>query len=312
MTSAARGPSIRPDREIQRAGMSAIPRRIIQTGKSRDSSVLAKASALNLQLLNPDFEYIFFDDAGVERFIDREFPQHRCTFDAFRTGIQRYDFFRYLAVYRLGGFYFDTDVLLASSLDDLLGCGCVFSFEELGINRFLSKVYGMDWEIGNYAFGAIPGHPFLHAVITNCVRAQSQPEWTHDMLNFIPHPFRNESVVLATTGPGLVSRTLAEYPADLDLVTVLFPEDVRDRSTWHCFGSYGVHLQVGAWKRREGLVRRVLHRTWETRTRRLLMQENSSRGGKRALRFAPATQSGHSCRMTEQDGPPAAPRPNQP
>src|SRR4051794_19849685 len=166
--------------------MSAIPQRIIQTGKRRDSSVLARASALNLQLLNPNFEYLFFDDAEVERFIDAEFPHHRRTFDIFGTRIQRYDFFRYLVVYRLGGFYFDTDVLLASPLDDLLGCGCVFSFEELGLNRYLSKVYGMDWEVGNYGFGAAPEHPFLHAVITNCVRAQEQPEWSQDMLRSIP------------------------------------------------------------------------------------------------------------------------------
>jgi hypothetical protein len=32
-----------------------IPRRIIQTDKSRDLSLLARAAAMNLRLLNPDF-----------------------------------------------------------------------------------------------------------------------------------------------------------------------------------------------------------------------------------------------------------------
>ena len=95
-----------------------IPRRIIQTEKSRDLPLLAKAAVTNLRLLNPSFEYLFFDDLQVEEFIDDEFPQYRPVFDSFSVKIQRYDLFRYLAVYRLGGFYFDTDVLLASSLED--------------------------------------------------------------------------------------------------------------------------------------------------------------------------------------------------
>src|SRR5271166_138451 len=179
-----------------------IPRRIIQTAKSRDLPLLARAAAMNLRLLNPDFEYLFFDDAQVEEFIDAQFPQYRSMVDAFPVRIQRYDLFRYLAIYRVGGFYFDTDVILASPLEDLREFGCVFPFEHLGINRFLSKEYGMDWEVGNYAFGAAAGHPFLKAIIENCVRAQQHPEWAAKMLKSIPRMFRREALVLATTGPG--------------------------------------------------------------------------------------------------------------
>jgi hypothetical protein len=155
----------------------------------------------------------------------------------------------------------------------------------LGINRFLSEEYGMDWEVGNYAFGAAAGHPFLKAIIKNCVWAQQHPEWADTMLKSIPRMFRSEDFVLATTGPGLVSRTLAEYPDASEQVKVLFPEDVCDRNSWHCFGAYGVHLKVGTWRRREGLVRRVLHRNWESRTRKALLKESLKRGGKRALEF---------------------------
>jgi hypothetical protein len=264
---------------------SAIPKRIIQTDKSQDLPRLAKAVATNLRLLNPNYEYMFFDDGEVEQFIDAEFPGYRPVMDSFANPIQRYDLFRYLAVYRLGGFYFDTDVLLASPLDDLLQFGCVFPFEHLGVNRFLVEEYGMDWEVGNYAFGAAPGHPFLRAVIENCVRAGRQPEWAHTMLKSVPRMFRSDRLVLATTGPGLVSRTLAEYPGARDDVKILFPDDVCDRSSWYCFGSYGVHLQVGTWRRREALVRRVLHRTWEARTRKALLKESLKRGRTRALEF---------------------------
>jgi hypothetical protein len=262
-----------------------IPRRIIQTDKSRDLPLLARAASVNLRLLNPDFEYLFFDDAQVEAFIDAEFPQYRPVVDSFPVRIQRYDLFRYLAVYRFGGFYFDTDVILASPLEDLLRCGCVFSFEHLGINRFLYKEYGMDWEVGNYAFGAAAGHPFLEAIIKNCIRAQQHPEWADRVLKSIPRVFRSEEFVLATTGPGLVSRTLAEYPGASEQVKVLFPEDIFDRNSWHCFGAYGVHLKVGTWRKREGLVRRVLHRNWEAWRRKALLKESVKRGRKRTLEF---------------------------
>lgn len=264
---------------------SMIPRRIIQTDKSAELPLVAQAAATNLRLLNPGFEYMFFDDGDVERFIDEEFPQYRSVFDAFPVRIQRYDFFRYLAVYRFGGFYFDTDVLLASGLEDLLAFNCVFPFEHLSLNRFLRQEYGMDWEVGNYAFGAAPGHPFLRAIIENCIRAHEQPEWSEPMLKSTPSIFRRDYAVLATTGPGLVSRTLAEYPAACDQVKVLFPEDVCDQSRWFCFGNYGVHLQGGTWRTRDRLLRRVLHRHWVSMTRKALLKASLKQGGKRTLKF---------------------------
>ena len=188
-------------------------------------------------------------------------------------------------VYHFGGFYFDTDVFLASPIDDLLGFGCVFPFEHMGINKFLAKEYGMHWEVGNYAFGAAAGHPFLKAIIENCIRAQQHPEWAAIMLKSIPRMFRKENFVLVTTGPGLVSRTLAEYPGVSEPVKVLFPEDIFDRNSWHCFGAYGVHLKAGTWRKREGLVRRVLHREWDAWRRKALLKESVKRGRKTALEF---------------------------
>jgi inositol phosphorylceramide mannosyltransferase catalytic subunit len=262
-----------------------IPRRIIQAWGGTQLPLLAKAAATNLRLLNADFEYLFFDDDQIDKFVDAEFPQYRSVFDSFSLRIQRYDFFRYLAVYHFGGFYFDTDVFLASNLEDLLEFGCVFPFEHLTIYRFLCEKYRMDWEIGNYAFGAVAGHPFLKAIIRNCVRAHQHPEWAQTMIKSIPRVFRDDFRVLATTGPGLVSRTLAEYPAACDQVQVLFPDDVCDPNNWYCFGTYGVHLQIGTWRKRKRLVPRVLHRVWESRTRKAMLKESVKCGPKRSLEF---------------------------
>ena len=262
-----------------------IPKRVIQTDKSKDLPLLTRAAVANIRLLNPDFEYMFFDDLQVEEFIDKEFPEYRSVFDAFPVRIQRYDFFRYLAIYRYGGFYLDTDVFLASNLSELLDYGCVFPFEALTINAYMREEHGMDWEVGNYAFGATAGHPFLRAIIDNCLRAQKDPDWVNNMGRGVPRIFRDEYYVLYTTGPLLVSRTLAEFPDVEKQVSVLFPKDVNDVACWNRFGEFGVHLMGGTWRKARTLLRRRLQGYWELFMLKKLAQESRNLGPRRTAKF---------------------------
>jgi inositol phosphorylceramide mannosyltransferase catalytic subunit len=262
-----------------------IPARIIQTGRSRDLTILAKAAAANLKALNPGFEYCFFDDQDVRNFIRDEFPDYCSIFEAFPFRIQKYDFFRYLAVFRLGGFYFDLDVFLAKGLETLLDSACVFPFEELTLSRYLRRECGMDWEIGNYAFGATAGHPFLKAVIENCIRARKDPNWVRPMLKGIPWLLRSDFYVLNTTGPGLLSRTLAENPGFVEDISVLFPEDVCCPGTWHQFGDFGVHAMEGSWRNGGGYLRRRLGNLWEAWASRRGILESRKQGKTRSLPF---------------------------
>lgn len=264
--------------------ISPIPFRIIQTAKHRELTLKQRAFAANLHLLNPDYEWCFFDDGDVQRFVDQEFPQLRPVFDAFAFPIQRFDFFRYLAVYRLGGFYFDLDVLLAKELSPLCSSGCVFPFEGLTFSRLL-RGKGMDWEIGNYAFGAAPGHPFLEAVIENCVRAQREPAWVNEMMAGVPRLSRAAHQVLYSTGPGLISRTLVENPSLAATVTVLFPEDVCAVESWNRFGDFGVHLMEGTWRPKTSFLRKRLSLRLEVSTTRRLQRESSRLGKTRSVRF---------------------------
>src|SRR5262249_58511721 len=102
-------PGRRPSR--RHLGMTLqIPKRIIQTGKSFQQPLRNRAMMTTVRLLHPGYDHMFFDDPAVRSFFDKEFPEYRSIFDSFRFPIQRYDFFRYLAVYRFGGFYFDLDV----------------------------------------------------------------------------------------------------------------------------------------------------------------------------------------------------------
>jgi inositol phosphorylceramide mannosyltransferase catalytic subunit len=261
-----------------------IPPRIIQTTKARGLPMLAQAAKVTLTQLNPGFEYLLFDDHAVNAFVREKFPQYQDVFQAFPYRIQKIDFFRYLAVWDLGGFYFDLDFFLVSSLAPLLDQGCVFPFESLTLNRFLRDRCNMDWKLGNYAFGAARGHPFLNAVIQNCVRAQREPAWVKPMLSGLPLLLPSESYVLNTTGPGLVSRTLAEN-ADLAAnMTVLFPEDVCDSRHWNQFGEFGIHVMDGSWRKDAHFVYRRLAQQWESWILRRSQRESAKPGGKRDIR----------------------------
>jgi hypothetical protein len=261
-----------------------IPRRIIHVysappGKPEALPLGARAAVAGARALHPGFEHVLFGKTDMAEFIAREFPQYQDVYDAFALPIQRFDFFRYLAIYRMGGFYLDLDVYLAQSLEPLLDCDCVFPFEELTLNQLLWRQHGLDWELANYAFGAAPGDPFLAAVIANCVRGVREPRWAAEMMLGIPAWFQPQFFAPFTTGPGLVSRTFARQPELQAGVTVLFPPDVCSARDWHCFGDFGVHLMQASWRKRDSFLRSRLSRFWENRQR--------AAGLKRSLALGP-------------------------
>jgi glycosyltransferase involved in cell wall biosynthesis len=260
-----------------------IPKRIIQTGKQARQPLRNRVLVSNMRLLNTDYEYLFFDDEAVSSFISREFPQYRETFDSFPYAIQKYDFFRYLAVYVYGGFYFDLDVLIAAKLESLRATGCVFPFEGLTFSQVLRSQYNMDWQIGNYAFGATAGHPFLKTVIENCIQAQKNPSLVQSMMEGSPFLSQAEFYILNTTGPGLISRTLAENPELAKTVTVLFPDDVCDVANWNCFGEFGLHLMDGSWRMKRGWLGRRLAQVWESVKLQRVLKQSRQMGKTRAF-----------------------------
>jgi hypothetical protein len=264
-----------------------IPARIIHVscppaGES-ELSLLHQAALANARALHPNFEHVLFGNAEIEQFVREEFPECRAAMASFSQRIQRADFFRYLAVYRLGGFYFDLDVLLARNISPLLDHTCVLAFEELTLNKFLRRSYGMDWEVANYAFGAAPQNAFIGALIENCLRFVREPAWGYQMMQGVPRAMRDVLLVPFTTGPGMVSRTLAENPHLAKDVTILFPEDVCDERTWHQFGNFGIHLQQGAWRSRHSYLRRRLANLWESSIRRRLHSESRAQGKSRSV-----------------------------
>jgi hypothetical protein len=265
-----------------------IPKLIIQTGPPH-IPLLLKSATVTARLLHPDFEYRFYDDTMIEAFLAEHFPELRTEYHSFPLRIQKYDFFRYLAVYRFGGFYLDLDVFLTRDLAPLLGSMCVFPFEELAARPYFWTHFQMDWQIGNYAFGAEPGHPFLAATIENCLRAKHSPTWVKPMMKGVPRILRDDVYVLNTTGPGMLSRTLAENLHLSRSIHILFPDDVCDDRCWHQFGDYGVHNMAGSWRPGLNLPERLYIRLWTQRKLRRMLAEGRARGKTRGIGSMPLT-----------------------
>ena len=87
-----------------------IPKIIIQTWKNRDLPPYYKKTQNLIFRNNPDYRYIFFDDNDILKFVKDRYPAFQDTLKKFKRKIQVIDFFRLLAVYEYGGFYFDMDV----------------------------------------------------------------------------------------------------------------------------------------------------------------------------------------------------------
>ena len=257
-----------------------IPKRIIQfrIGAQVTQTLRTRAVMSSMTLWNPDYEYLFFSDGQVKELIDRDFPEYKSVFYSFPLTIQKCDFFRYLAIYRYGGFYFDSDVLLASNLSVLLDYGCIFPFEAITLSHHMRDNLQMDWQIGNYAFGATAGHPFLKAIIENCVRGQKDRNWVKPMMRGCP-PFLNDQFfIINSTGPGLVSRTLGESRELAKTVTILFPDDICDRRNWNHFGEFGVHLMDSSWRVGRSFLRRKFTGYWWSRIERKRVQQSQKLG----------------------------------
>ena len=146
-----------------------IPRTIIQTSKDaivdRSDWVEYRDS---LKRVNPDFDLVHYSDDEARAFIAEHYAGTILadTYDIV-TPIMRADIFRLAAIYKLGGFYMDMDVLGKSSLDPLVEAidneefQAVFPKEWWISTGYYASIYPGrtpednedHWQMGQYAFG---------------------------------------------------------------------------------------------------------------------------------------------------------------
>jgi mannosyltransferase OCH1-like enzyme len=97
-----------------------IPKVVVQTAK--DSVSPRVVNLLKKEI--GGYKYTFFNDADIFAFFeshpDRQFPRIAEVFQSFTKGEHKADLFRYYYLYKMGGVYVDTDLMLYDPLDSII------------------------------------------------------------------------------------------------------------------------------------------------------------------------------------------------
>lgn len=150
-----------------------IPKVCYQTWSHKDVSKMTKGIQNILarnKFLNPDIDFVLWDDDDIDKFIANEFPAH--VHHAFRSinpslGAAKADFFRYCILYKKGGIYLD----LKSSIKIPGVFGNVIKPDDeaiLDIKRIDKMAYRSVWDYASYEQWFLvfaPNHPYLEKMI---------------------------------------------------------------------------------------------------------------------------------------------------
>lgn len=101
--------------------MTNIPKIIYQTWKTKNLHKDIKRVRDNIQLLNPDYTMVLYDDADMEQFIKDNFDDavYR-SYMRLNVGASKADFWRYCILYINGGVYLDIDSDIIRPLNQLI------------------------------------------------------------------------------------------------------------------------------------------------------------------------------------------------
>jgi len=224
-----------------------IPKIIIQTWKNRDIPSKYQPLQNGLMKMNHDYEYLFFTDEDIDLFLKLEYPDYYITFQKLPILIQKIDFFRYIAVYHYGGFYFDLDMECMEPLDkELLKYNTIipvddkFSQSKKDLNRQWMEYQGENVILGQYAFGAVKHSAFMKFLADNIhhnidlIVKDYDTKVKNNVSNF-------EYFVYSTTGPDYVTYMYKNFYQKWDVF-------ILDYSRRQHFGKYARHRYFGTWK----------------------------------------------------------------
>lgn len=164
-----------------------IPKIIHQTFPTKQIAVPVFENITRLKNINPGWEYRFYDDAAVEKFIVENYDA--AVASAYSRinpvyGAARADLFRYLLMYKVGGVYLDIKSTCEQPFDNFIRPDDVYilsHWSSLNSKNALCHPYwgaGHHPDIHHLIHGefvqwmiiAAPAHPFLKAVIEQVLK----------------------------------------------------------------------------------------------------------------------------------------------
>ena len=181
-----------------------IPRVIHMThGADRGDAYVAR-----IREVNPAFDVVDYDDAAAAAYVRENYAGTAlpATYDAVAAigrPVMLADLFRLAVVAKEGGFYLDADVLAKAPLDPLVDEAAVFPLEWWKSDAAFAERHAgaaprdalEHYQVGNYAFGAERGHPFVADALDEAARRVAA----------LAGPAVTDLDVLRTTGPYMLS-----------------------------------------------------------------------------------------------------------
>lgn len=144
-----------------------IPKIIWQTYKNKNipyESIECIKSWINL---NPEYEWIFFDDETCERFIVDHFSSDFVSmYQSLPYGVMKADTWRIAVVYVYGGIYSDIDT----------NCIQPINFWAKDYELIVSSEPPTN-TIANFCFAATPKHPALYSALENLLKNYKNPNF---------------------------------------------------------------------------------------------------------------------------------------
>jgi mannosyltransferase OCH1-like enzyme len=221
-----------------------IPKIIVQTWKTKNVPLKYINDVKSIKKYNSDFQFLFFSDEEIDEFLKKYYPIYYESYLKLPVKIQKIDYFRYIAIYHYGGFYFDLDMRGMYPLNDLLDKECIFPVDQnlnssscsrKRIQEFCNgSSLKINYLLGQYGFGAKPNNQFIKALI----------DGIHNNIDKYVEEFetnKTHNYVYKTTGPDYVTSVYLNYKNKDDIHILLYDEP-------QYFGKYAKHNHYGTWK----------------------------------------------------------------
>ena len=200
---------------------------------------------------HPDWQYILWDDAMMDGFMRKHYPQYIDTYNSFLYDIQRWDIIRYLILYDMGGMYVDFDMECLENVEPLLQKGCCFSCQVEDHIFPDSKVKGVYFD--NAFMASTVKHPFMRHIVEQVFSMD---------LTFQPKGLSKLKYVLETSGPVMISNLYHDYaekeqiyliparyisPFSVLEARAICRGEVKDEWNMRLENAFAVHYFMGSW-----------------------------------------------------------------
>lgn len=189
----------------------------------------------------PDYEFKLWDMSAVAE-IDSDFLREALSS---RKWAFASDFVRIYAIYKYGGIYLDTDVMLYHSFNDLLDDAAFIGSESsIHYEGGMTEKY-----LSSHCFGAVPAHPYIKM----CLDYYNGRKFIQSEDRNLPNTLRLNMVLLPyiqseiAKSNGYNPSALKNEIQELDNGLVIYPSEFFDATEIHK-DTICVHLAVGSWR----------------------------------------------------------------